>query len=329
VPAIDVGDAQDREELTGEERLAQARQRYGQDLGFLGAKQRGHGPEMWGITLEQLSDIPADVDIQQPEVGDIPAHRGKSMYKVVNDIVKPQTKGKGMGYALLVNQSKPLEARIMVSHAWGEKYRHFVKALKTSGVDGPFWVCAMAIYQNEDIEELTIEKQLGPHPSGGPFATVLKQAALMVAVVTPQCDIYTRLWCVYEIFVAVNHGVPVELANYESSIGRSARFLEGATYQNIGLDTVNKPADTSSATCGNAADQQMICGEIQKHGGFRAIDDAVTWVRVMALIKALKNPPPRGNDRIMFAPCGYVSEDGRVPRLDMGIAQLLRTWKGH
>ena len=34
--------------------LEHARRKYGPDLQFQGAKQNGYGPEMWGITIEQL-----------------------------------------------------------------------------------------------------------------------------------------------------------------------------------------------------------------------------------------------------------------------------------
>ena len=42
----------------------------------------------------------------------------------------------------------------------------------------------------------TIPQQLGKEPFYGPFATVLKGAKYMVAVVTSTCDIYGRLWYV-------------------------------------------------------------------------------------------------------------------------------------
>ncbi len=61
-----------------------------------------------------------------------------------------------------------------------------------------FWVCAFSIYQSNDEEDgPTISEQLGPDPEFGPFATVLKGADSMVAVVTKICDIYTRLWYVH------------------------------------------------------------------------------------------------------------------------------------
>lgn len=119
-----------------------------------------------------------------------------TMRDIVASIVVPATRSRGLGLALLLNAEEPLRAQAMVSHAWDETYAAFLDALVHSGVSGPFWVCAMAIYQPEDMPELTVESQLGEDPSTGPFATVLKQADVMVALTTLECNIYTRMWCV-------------------------------------------------------------------------------------------------------------------------------------
>ena len=192
--------------------------------GFQGATQKGYGPELWGITLQQIIDITHHPDIT-PHT---------SMRDVVEIAIKPATKGLGIGYSLLVNQDKPLRARVMVSvssnnahftincfvlhsvgpfaytiqlllllilllsnlqHAWEESIQDFIISLQNSGEEGPYWVCAFSIYQNQgDDDKPTIAEQLGTDPDFGPFATVLKQANIMLAVVTALCDIYTRLW---------------------------------------------------------------------------------------------------------------------------------------
>ena len=60
--------------------------------------------------------------------------------------------------------------------------------------EGPFWVCAFAIYQNNDPSKgVMIGEQLGSNPEYGPFATVLKVVNLMLSVMTNVCDIYTHL----------------------------------------------------------------------------------------------------------------------------------------
>ena len=58
-------------------------------------------------------------------------------------------------------------------------------------------MCAFSIYQSDgEGDSPTIGEQLGSDPEYGPFATVLKGADSMIAVVTEVCDIYTRLWYV-------------------------------------------------------------------------------------------------------------------------------------
>lgn len=176
--------------------LQDAQSKYGTDLQFKGSKQNNYGPGHWGITMEQLRAV-QEMDGFESSM---------TMYDVVSKLLKPMTKGSGMGYALYLNKEKPLVAKQMVSHAWGEQYTHFVQALEGSRCEGPFWICATAIDQ-ENSER--IADQLGPSLEHGPFATVLKQVTDMICVFTPAVDIYLRMWCVFEIYVAVKYGVNV------------------------------------------------------------------------------------------------------------------------
>ena len=76
-------------------------------------------------------------------------------------------------------------------HAWDEPIGQFVECLEQSGEEGPFWICAFAIYQSDDKNDgPTIAQQLGKDPAYGPFATVLKGAESMVAVITETCDFH-------------------------------------------------------------------------------------------------------------------------------------------
>ena len=77
----------------------------GPTLGFKGATQKGYGPEMWGITLQQMKAI-----MKHPLI-----YRDTLMRDVVRLAIKPVTKGLGFGYALLANQDAPLKAKIMMS----------------------------------------------------------------------------------------------------------------------------------------------------------------------------------------------------------------------
>ena len=72
---------------------------------FQGSTQNGWGPEWWGITLEQMESIMIHPLIRYDTL----------MRDVVRLAVKPATKQCGVGYSLLLNQHKPLHAKVMVS----------------------------------------------------------------------------------------------------------------------------------------------------------------------------------------------------------------------
>lgn len=213
-----------------------------------------------------------------------------------------------------------------VYSAWQENYKQFVDALSGSGIQGPFWVCALSIYQNEDLPDVTIEKQLGPIPSNGPFSTVLKQADHMVAIMTDLCDIYTRLWCVYEIFIAITLNVPVSLATYNEIT--TSGGASDAMYTNAVLDSSSKEVSTALATCGKQSDQIMIQKEILDNiGGFEVIDDTVMWVRIKALIDDMPEARQKmGLETMHYRPIGSCSASNIVTRQNAAIANAIQVW---
>jgi len=283
-----IGSSLQFEQRTKSFNIEEARKLYGENLEFDGQKQKDLGPEFWGITYEQLLEVQT-LNGYNTEM---------SMHDVVN-MIKLMTKGTGMGYALFLNSYKPLRAKQMVSHAWGERYSDFVNALKDQADTGPFWVCAFAIYQNEDIPNLTITKQLGNDFLRGPFATVLKQATGMIAVFTPAADIYTRLWCVFEMFVAVQYGVPVTFTGFNQQVRSGIENIYDAIYEH-GRERCNSKV----ARCGNPNatmnnDEIKIRKHIESYSGkFDIIDSVVEWCKaiyhsreVKPIGAAFKNEP--------------------------------------
>eukprot|EP00443_Scrippsiella_acuminata_P069874 CAMPEP_0115441108 /NCGR_PEP_ID=MMETSP0271-20121206/36653_1 /TAXON_ID=71861 /ORGANISM="Scrippsiella trochoidea, Strain CCMP3099" /LENGTH=724 /DNA_ID=CAMNT_0002866883 /DNA_START=117 /DNA_END=2292 /DNA_ORIENTATION=- len=87
----------------------------------------------------------------------------------------------------------------------------------------------------------------------------------MLVVPNRQCDIYTRLWCVYEIFVAKSLAVPVVLAHTLARAGACS---------------------SRDAICGSYEDTERIRGEIEAYygvelsgqagRGYSFVDDAIT-----------------------------------------------------
>merc|ERR1740124_1688175 len=251
--------------------------------GFSGETQKGYGPEMCGISLDQLMVLK-----QHPLYHRIDKN-GRSDY-LMRDfvlILKLITAGTGMGYSLLINKENPLKVKVMVSHAWDEPIKDFVEAIEMSGETGPFWICAMAINQNGDGDEITIGEQLGLDPETGPFATVLKSVSLMIAVVTHVCDINTRLWCVYEMHFAISHGVPVKLCAYISYTD----LVLGRLDKDTCIASAKTSVNSSAARCGKpkepvSADEIAIRKVIGKSGnGFNRVNQSVENIRLSYLAK--------------------------------------------
>lgn len=239
-----------------------------------GVPQRGCGPELWGITLNQLKELAND-----------PRHTDSMTTRdVVEKIIKPDTAGTGAGYALLKNSDRPLRAAIMVSHAWDAKYADLVAAIAASGEVGPFWVCATALYQPEDIPEVTLERQLGAE-AGGPLTAVLGQAAAVLCVLTAACNIYTRLWCLFEIFTAGQLGVEVRVTSKQRKFGLGP-------FDELLLLLCKERIDSSRARCGfdqasGRVDDMAIRGAIEASpGGHKAVDTSVEAARLTALVYA-------------------------------------------
>mmetsp|Transcript_79567 Transcript_79567/g.257746 ORF Transcript_79567/g.257746 Transcript_79567/m.257746 type:complete len:631 (+) Transcript_79567:1459-3351(+) len=94
----------------------------------------------------------------------------------------------------------------------------------------------------------------------------------MVAVPNTEDDLYSRLWCVYEMFVAMERGVPVQLARTMASAGQGS---------------------CREAKCSSPVDEVQIREEIQQAcGGYITVDRAVSrmlrpqwasWFRIKML----------------------------------------------
>ena len=97
----------------------------------------------------------------------------------------------------------------------------------------------------------------------------------MLVVPTHQDDLYTRLWCVYEIFAATRlWDVPVDLA-------RSLAKAGGVS--------------SSQAKCSSDEDRRQIRKEIEDNGGYDVVDKAVKAVtrqsQVRLVLESVRSVP--------------------------------------
>eukprot|EP00928_Gymnodinium_smaydae_P048725 TRINITY_DN3261_c0_g6_i1.p1 TRINITY_DN3261_c0_g6~~TRINITY_DN3261_c0_g6_i1.p1 ORF type:complete len:523 (-),score=74.32 TRINITY_DN3261_c0_g6_i1:225-1745(-) len=97
----------------------------------------------------------------------------------------------------------------------------------------------------------------------------------MVAVPNHNVEMYTRLWCVYEMFVAEAFTIPVRLARTLASVG---------------------PAASKEAKCSSQADRARINGQIEERGveahgdpneGYKMVDRAIARISRTTLREAV------------------------------------------
>jgi len=236
-----------------------------------------HDPRLWGMSIRQMYEFAVEIygspmnilvsaaevimyfneNGQEADGRNIPhEHDNLSIYDVVDQYVKPRTKGTGLSLAVLLNKddTQPTKAAdLFLSHSWAEKFSYLVALLCLECFDakilkdGPFpkeveergtaegrfgrkldtvtrgginlepyiklllwqgkemphpdtvvWFCAFAINQNAAIGD-----ELGDSIMESPFAQVLKDVPRMLVIYNQGVDLYSRVWCVLEMYIGV------------------------------------------------------------------------------------------------------------------------------
>lgn len=265
--------------------------------------QLGHGPELWGVTLEQIQEI-----------------RGNKRYKswmcvndVVTNVISPMTKGAGVGYALLKNKDDPKRVRTMISYSSQENFDDICTSLAKSKVEGPYWFSALSMNQNESVEGKEINKtkcrrklELTKY--------VMKQCRNVLAITTDFIDIFSSLSCIHEIYLAV-------------LFRKSIRFLNFSGGE-VANDSGDKVIRSLSAECIDDTERELLHSEIQNAGGFFLIDDSIMWARVKAQIDEIEilDAQERSESRLS-RPIGSCSTSNIVAKQNAKIALAMHTWK--
>ena len=135
------------------------------------------------------------------EVGD--NTMGPNMYNLSANYIIPLTQAAGlMGWALLRNP-QGLACDLFITHSWQEGAFEFIDKVLASWPRGKTaaWCCVLAMPQSlPDYISRLIQV-----PRTSPFALALQNATHMLAVPTQRCQIYSRLWCGYEAYLATYH----------------------------------------------------------------------------------------------------------------------------
>ena len=98
-----------------------------------------------------------------------------------------------------------LPCDVFITHAWAEGIYEFVDRVVQSWPRGgrAAYVCFLSNPQNMDIADLIST------PEESPFAKALDSCRHVLAVPNRRCSIYSRLWCVYEAFLAYSWNKPI------------------------------------------------------------------------------------------------------------------------
>lgn len=175
-------------------------------------------PSRWCVTMQQLESLLVEVAAKYPQ-------EDPNVYTVVDEVVKPLTMGSNESYALLLNPDG-LPIKHFITHAWAEGYKQFVKELQALGLSGGLWICFLANPQTWRADDL--DRLLGASAWLSPFARALEDSESVVAVRNANANMYSRLWCVFELYLAHKLGKPVrvvglpELGVLQNPVGYSA-----------------------------------------------------------------------------------------------------------
>eukprot|EP00658_Telonema_sp_P-2_P007134 TRINITY_DN12660_c0_g1_i1.p1 TRINITY_DN12660_c0_g1~~TRINITY_DN12660_c0_g1_i1.p1 ORF type:complete len:648 (+),score=105.34 TRINITY_DN12660_c0_g1_i1:459-2402(+) len=268
-------------------------------LGATGPGQMMIPPERWGMTIKQIKRLLRYI-MGTPRYRKLQQEHGKvNMYHINDSFLIPWTITLGSSIALLLNP-KGLAAQAMASHAWGEECEEFLDALELfqylNYLSDEFgiWVCTFAQYQakkSEDVDDVgpSVAEQLALDP----FSRVIHSKELvlgLVAIHTHSCDLYSRLWCPFEMSQAIAAQIRVQMAASTKYLDGLEETFEYFLHQMVDqqLDTNEAfelmaahqlGVDTSSASCSSHEDQCRIRDQVVANGGFEMLDKAIFHLR--------------------------------------------------
>lgn len=138
---------------------------------------------------------------------------GPNVHKVVKDVIGPCTQLENVSYSIkvqhMVGPREAIATRhrkkvkvFMVSHAWKEKFVTCVSDVLEYTTDVPYaeyWICIMANPQNWKRDDLNDLLDADTNLEHGPFSAAVQMADNCIIVKNEDCDIYSRLWCYFEL----------------------------------------------------------------------------------------------------------------------------------
>ncbi|CAL1159649.1 unnamed protein product [Cladocopium goreaui] len=200
-------------------------------------------PSRLAVSFQQLRDFDAKVH-QECRV----TYPVILVREVVDQIVQPAIAGlRNCGYARLLNKGSPLLGEAFVSHAW----------------DGAFVAFAQAVFQvfqawqpppNLWISFLALSPggRRWTSPDKAPWVEAIQRASTVLLVRNPRSDVYKRLWCVFELFIASNLGF----------LDRGALRVHGAN-----VPGTSRTVELRNCSTSTEQDKEWIFSYFQEHPG--------------------------------------------------------------
>eukprot|EP00931_Biecheleriopsis_adriatica_P118658 TRINITY_DN94007_c0_g1_i1.p1 TRINITY_DN94007_c0_g1~~TRINITY_DN94007_c0_g1_i1.p1 ORF type:complete len:409 (-),score=62.25 TRINITY_DN94007_c0_g1_i1:544-1608(-) len=162
-------------------------------------------PAWAAISLDQLKALREEA---MEVLGD--SYSEADMHTVVERVIKPQCQAHGKSWARIVNP-QPLLLSAFVSHCWAENFDNFVNSVDQAfaywTVKPHLWICATALFQSDDPIEISEQIGTGSDPSNAFFTKALAQAQKLLVVRNSAVDLYQRIWCCWELFLAYEQGM--------------------------------------------------------------------------------------------------------------------------
>lgn len=202
----------------------------------------------------------------------------------------------------------------MVCHSWKDNFDEFCSVLESKKEEGPLWIYgfAMNLHQGRS-DTLTANKDDEYHPSTHALLNAMDHCEHVLAVMTESVNIYSRLWCLYEMYLATSFGIPVV---YASSLERDV------------FSSHEKPIRSLDALCSDQKDIDMIYSEIRKAGGFFLLDDTIIWAQIKSLVDDNESCAAIDkNASRLHRPIGSCCVSNALARQNARIASAIYTWQ--
>eukprot|EP00302_Diacronema_sp_CCMP2436_P001448 CAMPEP_0179845960 /NCGR_PEP_ID=MMETSP0982-20121206/5299_1 /TAXON_ID=483367 /ORGANISM="non described non described, Strain CCMP 2436" /LENGTH=1184 /DNA_ID=CAMNT_0021731055 /DNA_START=41 /DNA_END=3597 /DNA_ORIENTATION=- len=220
------------------------------ELLSLGALAQPHeGPLRWDGTRRAVGELLTTADL-------------------VLEVVKPHTLARKCAYVDALPAGAKAPATIYVSHAWKYTFSDVVSALEQAvGEDDGVWFCALINNQHE-TGSMTYDFLEGE------FRRNVESVGRVVLVFAPWSApiTLTRAWCLFEIFVCVQRGIPLEV------IMPAAQLIDFATalvddFDSVALALSKIALDEAEAT--KPEDKANIMRAVEASVGLGKLDKQV------------------------------------------------------